>query len=361
MKPTQALHDAGQSLWLDNITREMLQSGTLERHISEYSLSGLTSNPSIFDKAIEHSGAYDQDIAEGLAKGREPEDIFFQLAIADLRQAAQLFAPIHQSTQGVDGWVSLEVSPLLADRAEETVAAARRLHQMAERANVFIKIPGTPAGLRAIEESIFSGVPINVTLLFSASQYQAAAEAFLKGLERRLEADLSPAVDSVASIFVSRWDKKVGEQVPESLRGRVGIAAASQAYRSYRELLDSERWQRLANLGARPQRLLFASTSTKDPNAPDVLYVSALAAPHTINTMPDSTLLAFADHGRVDRMLPADGGDADAVMAELAAAGLSPQEVAKQLQLEGAQAFDESWQSLLKCIEGKAGQLSEGG
>ncbi|MGH7610205.1 MAG: transaldolase [Candidatus Dormibacteria bacterium] len=358
MKPTQALQDLGQSLWLDNITRELLQSGTLAQRIQEYGLSGLTSNPSIFDQAIESSSDYDQDIGSGLEGGDSAEAIFFRLAIQDLRAAADLFAPIHQRTAGVDGWVSLEVSPELAYQGEGSAAAARRLHRQAERDNLFIKIPGNEAGLGAIEESIFAGIPINVTLLFSAEQYLAAAQAYMRGLERRVEAGLSPDVASVASLFVSRWDKAVSDRVPERLRDRIGIAAAQQTYRAYRELLDSARWQRLANLGARPQRALWASTSTKDPEAPDTLYVAALAAPLTINTMPDQTLLAFADHGVVGESLGADGGQGDSVMAQLAEAGIDPKALALQLQREGAEAFERSWKSLLACIEGKAAQLS---
>jgi transaldolase len=360
MKPTQELHEAGQSLWLDNITRELLTSGKLQSYIDEYSLTGLTSNPSIFDKAIEHSGAYDQEIAQGLSRRESAEDIFFKLAIADLRAAAELFQPIHNRTAGLDGWVSLEVSPLLADDAEATIQAAGRLHQQAGRPNLFIKIPGTESGLKAIEECTFAGVPINVTLLFSAEQYLAAAEAYLRGLERRVEAGLDPDVGSVASLFVSRWDAAVSGKVGEPLRNRVGIAAAAQAYRVYGDLLDSPRWQRLANLGARPQRLLWASTSTKDPTAPDVLYVVALAAPLTINTMPDATLLAFAEHGTLRALLPRDGGDADQVMSQLAEAGLDPKQLASDLQRQGAEAFDESWRNLLDCIDGKAAQIAGG-
>ncbi|MGH7640377.1 MAG: transaldolase [Candidatus Dormibacteria bacterium] len=357
MNPIRKLQDLGQSVWLDNITREMLRKGTLQNYIDDYGLSGLTSNPNIFDKAIEHSDLYDQDIAKGLSQGESPEDIFFRLAISDLREAADLFAPTHRRTAGVDGWVSLEVSPLLADNTKGSIAAASRLHRQAQRANVFIKIPGTEAGVPAIEESIFNGVPINVTLLFSAEQYLKAAEAYLRGLERRVTEGLNPEVDSVASIFVSRWDKKLADKVPPALKDRVGIAAAAQGYRAYRELLGSDRWQRLANLGARPQRLLFASTSTKDPSAPDTLYVQALAAPHTVNTMPDETIRAFADHGELKGPLPVDGGDSGRVLEQLAAAGADPGRTALELQQEGAKAFDDSWSSLLHCIEGKADKL----
>jgi transaldolase len=357
MKPTEALYRAGQSLWLDNITRAMLRDGTLERYVREYSLTGLTSNPTIFDRAIEHGAEYDHGIRELSERGLQGEALFFELALEDLRQAADLFAGVHQRTDGVDGWVSLEVSPLLAYDAEATIEEVRRLHAQAGRPNVFIKIPGTQEGLRAIEESIFAGIPVNVTLLFSAEQYQAAADAYLRGLERRVEAGLNPAVPSVASIFVSRWDRAVADRVPEELRGQLGIAEGKRAYRAYRELLDSHRWLRLANVGARPQRLLWASTSTKDPRLSDVLYVEALASPFTINTMPDETLLAFADHGRVSGMLPQDGGDAEVVLARFTRAGVDREQLAAQLQQEGAKAFDDSWSSLLRSVQAKSEKL----
>ena len=306
MKPTQQLHDLGQSLWLDNITRSMLADGTLERYINELSITGLTSNPTIFDKAITAGDTYDRHIVELRERGLDTEQAFFELALADLRDAAQMLEPVNRRTDGVDGWVSLEVSPLLADDAKATIAQVADLHSRAN-CNVFIKIPGTEAGLTAIEESIFAGTPVNVTLLFSAKQYLNAADAFMRGVERRIEAGLDPAVPSVASVFVSRWDVAVADEVRQGLHNRLGIAVATLAYRGYRELLDSERWQRLANEGVRPQRLLFASTGTKDPNAPETVYVEALAAPLTINTMPDKTLLAFAEQGKVGDSLPADG------------------------------------------------------
>jgi len=360
MKPTQQLHALGQSLWLDNITRQMLRDGTLRRYIDELSITGLTSNPTIFDKAISAGDAYDEQIVELHERGLDPEPAFFELALADLRDAARMFEPINQRTDGVDGWVSLEVSPLLADDAKATIAQVAELHSRAD-CNVFIKIPGTDAGREAIEESIFAGTPINVTLLFSTEQYLAAAEAYMRGVERRIEAGLDAAVPSVASIFVSRWDVAVADEVPEGLRNRLGIAVARQAYRAYRELLDSERWQRLANEGARPQRLLFASTGTKDPEASDVLYVEALAAPFTINTMPENTLLAFADHGPVGDPLPADGGDAEQVLAGFEAAGVDVAQLAARLQREGAEAFDKSWDELMKSIEAKSRELAATG
>ena len=350
--PTTALHELGQSLWLDNITRTMLDDGTLERYIAELSVTGLTSNPTIFDKAITSGQAYDEQIAEQLAAGASDEEAFFELALADLRRAADLFAPIHERTDGVDGWVSLEVSPLLADDAEATIEQARSLHERGERDNLLTKIPGTEAGRTAIEETIFAGIPVNVTLLFSAEQYLAAAEAYMRGLERRIADGLDPAVGSVASVFISRWDKAVTDSVPDELRDRLGIAVAGRAYRAYRELLDSERWQRLANEGARPQRLLWASTGTKNPDASDVLYVAALAAPFTVNTMPEETLLAFAEHGEVTRAFPADGGDAEGQLAAFAEAGVDSDALAAQLQSEGAKTFDDSWTELLASIAG---------
>ncbi len=349
MKPTQALHELGQSLWVDNITRTMLDDGTLQRYIDEYSITGLTSNPTIFDKAIGDGHAYDEQIAELASRGLEGEELFFELALTDLRRAAELFEPINERTDEVDGWVSLEVSPLLADDADATIAQARELHAKAD-CNVYIKIPGTEAGRVAIEESIFAGVPINVTLLFSREQYLGAAEAFMRGIERRIEAGLDPSVPSVASLFISRWDVAVADEVPAELRNRLGIAIGKRAYRAYRELLDSERMQRLANEGARPQRLLWASTGTKDPDAPDTLYVEALAAPFTVNTMPEKTLLAFADHGRVGEPLAADGGDAEEALSAFGDAGIDVDALAARLQKEGAETFVASWRELLETV-----------
>jgi transaldolase len=361
MKPTEQLHELGQSLWLDNITRKLLTTGTLRRYIDELSISGLTSNPTIFDLAIKSGTDYDDSIRRKLAEGKSGEALFFELALEDLTEAAGLFRPIHDRTDGVDGWVSLEVSPVLAYDTKSTIAAAKGLHAQAQCPNLFIKIPGTPEGLPAIEESIFAGVPINVTLLFSRDHYVAAAEAFIRGLERRLDAGLRPGVASVASIFVSRWDKAVMGKAPEELRGELGIAVAKQAYRSYRELLDSPRWGRLENAGARPQRLLWASTGTKDPEASDVLYVEALAAPHTVNTMPEETLLAFADHGTVRPALARDGGDAEQVLARFAQAGIDVDALAAQLQKEGAAAFVKSWNDLLARITEKCELLRKAG
>jgi transaldolase len=357
MKATKQLHDLGQSLWLDNITRELLTSGTLKRYIDELSVTGLTSNPTIFDHAITHSSAYDDEIRRLVKLGHSGEALFFELALEDLIQAADIFAPIHERTAGVDGWVSLEVSPLLAYDAKSTVAEAKTLHKKAGRPNLFIKIPGTKEGGAAIEETILSGVPVNVTLLFSREHYLNAADAYMSGLERRLAAGLSPDVRSVASIFISRWDKAVMDKVPANLRNKLGIAIGQQAYKAYRDVVDSDRWQRLENQGARPQRLLFASTSTKDPAASDVLYVGALAAAHTVNTMPEKTLVAFGDHGQVSGALPRDGGDAEQVLDEFAKAGVDVVKLAADLQEEGAKSFDASWQDLLNAIGAKTKSL----
>jgi len=357
MKATQKLHDMGQSLWLDNITRGLLTSGTLRRYIQELSVTGLTSNPTIFDHAIKNSHDYDDAIRKKVKEGKSGEALFFELALEDLGWAADLFRPIHDLTNGVDGWVSLEVSPLLAHDTSSTLAAARALHARAARSNLFIKIPGTKEGLPAIEEAIFAGVPINVTLLFSSTQYVAAAEAYLRGIERRITAGLNPHVGSVASLFVSRWDVAVAGKVPEALRDQLGIAIAGQAYGQYRILLDSPCWQRIFNAGARPQRLLWASTGTKDPKASDILYVHALAAPLTVNTMPDATLKAFADHGEIGEILPARGRFFDEVLAKFAKASIDVDALAARLQEEGAAAFASSWNDLLACIVSKSAAL----
>lgn len=357
MKATKQLHDLGQSLWLDNITRELLTNGTLKRYIGELSVTGLTSNPTIFEHAITRSSAYDEEIRRLVKLGHSGEALFFELAIEDLTQAADMFAPVHERTAGVDGWVSLEVSPLLAHDAKSTVGEAKALHRKARRTNLFIKIPGTKEGAAAIEEAIFSGVPVNVTLLFSREQYLNAADAYMRGLERRLAAGLSPDVRSVASLFISRWDKATMEKVPAGLRNKLGIAIGKQTYHAYRDLMDSDRWQRLENQGARPQRLLFASTGTKDPAASDVLYISALAAPHTVNTMPEETLLAFGDHGQVSGALARDGGDAGQVLAEFSKAGVDLVKMAADLQEDGAKSFNASWQDLLNSIGLKSKSL----
>jgi len=359
MKATQLLHNLGQSIWLDNITRDLLTSGTLERYINELSVTGLTSNPTIFDRAIKNSSAYDVAIREDLAKGKSGEALFFDLALEDLTQAADLFRPIHDRTNGVDGWVSLEVSPLLAYDTKSTLAAAKELHGRAGKPNLLIKIPGTKEGLPAIEEAIFSGVPVNVTLLFSREQYLAAAEAFLRGIERRIDAGLDPEVGSVASVFISRWDVAVTGKVPDALRDKLGIAIANRTYKAARTLLSSPRWQRVYNAGARPQRLLWASTGTKDPKASDVLYVKALAAPYTVNTMPEGTLKALADHGELSEIMSADGGDCEAVLDQFAKAGVDVVALAAQLQEEGAKSFVASWKDLMEVIASKCAAMQK--
>jgi len=358
---TQQLHQMGQSIWLDNITRELLTSGTLQRYIDEFAVTGLTSNPTIFDKAIGNSSDYDEAIRQKVQEGKSRETVFFELALEDLRQAADLLRPIYDQTNGVDGWVSLEVSPELAHNAAGTINAAKKLHEQADRPNLFIKIPGTKEGLFAIEEAIFAGVPVNVTLLFSRSQYVAAAEAYLRGIERRIAAELNPEVGSVASLFISRWDVAVADKVPDELRNQLGIAVAGQTYRAYRSLVDSPRWQAIFNAGARSQRLLWASTGTKDPEVSDTLYVSALATPSTVNTIPEATLNAFADHGELNESLPLQALDCDQMLTEFAQAGIDVDAVAAQLQEDGAEAFVKSWLSLMDCISSRAQALEQVG
>ncbi|WP_428483911.1 transaldolase [Rhodopila sp.] len=354
----KALNRLGQSLWLDNITRDLLDSGTLKRYIDELSVTGLTSNPTIFDNAISRSSWYDKEIRRQLDAGASGEGLFFNLAVQDLSRAADLFLPIHQRTGTVDGFVSLEVSPVFAYDTKQTVEQAKTLHDQANKPNVFIKIPGTPEGLPAIEDSIYAGVPVNVTLLFSTDQYKLAADAYMKGLERRVEAGLSADVRSVASLFISRWDVAVKDKVPADLRNTLGMAVSRQAYKAYRDILESDRFQRLANVGARAQRLLFASTGTKDKTASDTLYIAGLAAPNTVNTMPEETLLAFADHGKTTHALPRDGGDFDATLDAHLKAGIDLTALSTQLQSEGAKGFVKSWNELLGAIEAKSKVLA---
>ena len=357
MNATTTLHEQGQSLWLDNITRDLLQNGTLARYINELSVTGLTSNPTIFDQAIKNSTAYDAAIQQKVKEGKSGEELFFELALEDLTRAADLFRPIWDQTHGVDGWVSLEVSPLLAHDTASTLAAAKGLHARAGRPNLLIKIPGTAEGLPAIEEAIFAGIPVNVTLLFSDKQYLAAADAFLRGIERRLAAGLDPLVDSVASVFISRWDAAVAKTVPPALLNELGIAVAKRTYKAYRGLLGSSRWQRVYNAGARPQRLLWASTGTKDPKASDVLYVKTLAAPFTVNTMPEGTLKALADHGAIGGLMAADGGDSEQTLQRFAHAGVDVDALASRLQAEGATSFVSSWHELMNVIASKSAAL----
>ncbi len=361
MKPTQQLHDLGQSLWLDNITRELLNNGVLRDYIENFSVTGLTSNPTIFDEAIGGTGAYDAGIREKAKAGKRDEALFIELALEDLRRAADLFRPCFEATNHKDGWVSMEVSPLLAADTAGTIAAAKQIHAQADRPNLLVKIPGTAEGVPAIEESIFAGIPVNVTLLFSSQQYVAAAEAYLRGIERRIAAGLDPAVGSVASLFVSRWDKAIADKAPADLRNKLGIAIGQRTYRAYRELLASERWRKLAAAGAQPQRLLWASTGTKDPNASDTLYIQALAAPDTIDTIPEKTLRAFADHGVLSDAMANDGDDAEATLARFAQAGIDTDALATQLQREGAASFVKSWQELMQRIENKSKTLTASG
>lgn len=367
MNKTQRLPDLGQSLWLDNISRKMLDDGTLRRYIDEYSITGLTSNPTIFDEAIGNSDAYDDGIRDKAQAGKSGEALFIELALEDLRRAADLFRPVFDVTDCVDGWVSMELSPLLASNTAGSTEAAARIYRQGDRLNLFVKIPGTPEGVPAIEESIFAGVPINVTLLFSRDQYLASAEAYLRGIERRIAAGLNPRVASVASLFVSRWDKAVndkaavGDKVPADLRNKLGIAVAQQTYRAYRELLALPRWRKLADAGAQSQRLLWGSTGTKDPNASDTLYVEALAAPDTINTIPEKTLRAFADHGELKGVMREDGGDSEAMLKRFTRAGIDVDALATRLQKEGAQAFVKSWNALLQRIADKTETLAEAG
>jgi transaldolase len=359
MKATQILHDMGQSLWLDNITRDLLDTGTLEGYIDELSVTGLTSNPTIFDQAIGKSASYDASIQQKASQEKTPEDLFFDLALEDLTRAADLFRPTYEQTKGVDGWVSLEVSPALAYDAEKSLAVAKSLHARAARPNLFIKIPGTTEGLTAIEEAIFAGVSVNVTLLFSREQYLAAADAYARGIERRIAAGLKPNVGSVASVFISRWDVAVANKVPEGLRDKLGIAIAQRTYKAYVDLLATPRWKAIAAAGYNPQRLLLASTGTKDPRASDILYIKALAAPNTVNTMPEGTLKAFADHGEVAGPMPPDGGDCEQVLAQFGKAGTDVVALAAQLQDEGAKSFVKSWDDLLRVIESKSAVLTK--
>jgi transaldolase len=358
MTITKSLHDLGQSLWLDNITREILDNGTLRRYIDELSVTGLTSNPTIFDEAIGNTSAYDAGIRQKARAGLSGEEVFVELALEDLRRAADLFRPVFDRTAGVDGWVSMEVSPLLANDTKTTIDAALRIHKQANRPNLYIKIPGTPAGVPAIEAAIFAGVPVNVTLLFSREHYLSVAEAYLRGVERRIAAGLDPRISSVASLFVSRWDRAVSDKVPEELRNRLGIAIAARTYRAHCDLIAGKRWRDLEAKGARKQRMLWASTGTKDPKAPAGLYVEALAAPDTIDTMPEKTLLAFAAGGTVKSAMAKDGGDAEAVLAGFAKAGIDIDALAARLQVEGAQSFVKSWEELMKRIADKSAALA---
>ena len=359
MNATQDLHELGQSLWLDNITRDLLNEGTLQRYIDDLSVTGLTSNPSIFQKAIGGSDSYNDQIRELLGNGLDTESLFFELTIQDLQRAADIFKPIHEATGGVDGWVSLEVSPLLANDTANTIAQAKHLHAKADRDNLFIKVPGTQEGLPAIEELIFAGVPVNVTLLFSREHYLAAAEAYTRGVERRIEAGLDPFICSVASLFVSRWDKATADELEGDLKNAVGIAIAERTYKAFHDFIAGERWAELKEHGAKPQRLLMASTGTKDPALPDTLYITALAAPETVNTMPEKTLLAFGDHGAVDGPIPTDGGDCETVLSGATSAGIDLEALAERLQIEGRDSFDAAWHAMISDIAAKTESVAK--
>jgi transaldolase len=358
MTTTKTLHDLGQSLWLDNITREILDDGTLKRYIDNYSVTGLTSNPTIFDEAIGKTAAYDKGIRQKADAGLKGEDLFIELALEDLRRAADLFKPEFDRTNGIDGWVSMEVSPLLANDTKGTIDAALRIHKQANRPNLYVKIPGTPAGVPAIEEAIFAGVPINVTLLFSREQYLQVAEAYLRGIERRIAAGLDPKISSVASVFVSRWDRAVADKVPQDLVNKLGIAIMQRTYKAHCDLIGGKRWKDLEAKGARKQRMLWASTGTKDPKAPAGLYVEALAAPDTVDTMPEKTLIAFAEKGALKGVMAKDGGDAEQVLARFAAAGVNVEALAAQLQVDGASSFVKSWTELMQRITDKSAALA---
>ena len=354
---TKNLHQLGVSIWLDNITREMLDNGILKNYIDDFCITGLTSNPSIFEAAIAKTSYYDETIRSYTHPGLSHEEVFFKLAIEDIRRAADLFIPVYQKTNGLDGFVSIEVSPLLAYDAENTIRSARDIFSRVGRPNVFIKIPGTPEGLPAIEKVIAEGIPVNVTLLFSAEQYSAAAEAVLKGIETRIEKGLDPCVNSVASVFVSRWDKAVAAKAPAELLNKLGIAVMQKTYSAYLDFLRSPRVQRLMNFGVFPQRLLWASTGTKDPNASDILYVKNLAAPYTVNTIPENTLMAYADHGEEGELLNGDASSADKIIGQFRELSVDYFTLAEQLQAEGADAFKKSWDNLIRSIADKRDQI----
>jgi transaldolase len=321
-------------------------------------VTGLTSNPTIFDEAIAKTKVYDKAIRQKAESGLAGEELFMEVALEDLRRAADLFKPEFDRTKGLDGWVSMEVSPLLASDTAGTIKAALQIHKQANRPNLYVKIPGTPEGVPAIETAIFSGVPVNVTLLFSREQYLAVAEAYMRGIERRIAAGLDPHISSVASVFVSRWDRSVADKAPKELVNRLGIAIMQRTYRAHCELIASKRWRDLEAKGAHKQRMLWASTGTKDPSAPADLYVSALAAPDTVDTMPEKTLLAFAEKGHIDGVMAKDGADCESVLAKFAAAGIDVDALAVQLQKEGAASFVKSWAELMKRISEKSAALA---
>ncbi len=358
MSTTQDLHKLGQTIWLGNITRGILDDGTLRRYIDELAVTGLTSNPTIFDEAIGASTLYDKSIQQKARAGLSGETLFVDLALEDLRRAADLFRPVFERTGGIDGWVSMEVSPLIANDTKATIEAAKHIHRLADRPNLYVKIPGTPEGVPAIEEAIFAGVPITVTLLFSREQYLAIAQAYMRGLARRIAAKLDPRVSSVASLFISRWDRAVSGKVPAELVNRLGIAIAGRTYRAHCDLIASKRWRDLAAAGALKQRMLWASTGVKDPKASQTLYVEALAASETIDTMPEKTLLTYAKEGKLGAAMRPDGGDAEQVLARFAGAGIDVDALAAQLQSEGAQSFVKSWRELMQSLLDKSKALA---
>jgi transaldolase len=362
LNPAQRLHALGQSLWLDSISRLMLRSGALARYVSELAVTGLTSNPTILGHAMAAGSDYDHSLARLVDAGvTDAQDLVYSLALEDLAEAAALFRPAWERTAGVDGYVSLEVPPDVAYDAQATIALARRLHDQAGFPNLLVKIPGTPPGLTAMEETITAGIGVNVTLLFSDTHYLRTADAYLRALERRRAAGLDLNVPSVASVFISRWDAAADPLLPPALHGRLGLAMAQKTYSSHLQLLSDKRWQTLAEAGARPQRVLWASTSTKDPDLPDSYYLGRLAAPDTIDTVPEKTLLAFADHGDPDQRLAPDYAAAERTISAIADAGVDVDILAERLQRQGAGAFGADWAALLDAMREKAGGPAAGG
>jgi transaldolase len=358
VNPARQLHEAGQSLWLDSINRAMLGSGDLARYVDQLAVTGLTSNPTILGHAMAASHDYEGSLRALLAQGVSgPQDLVYAAAFEDLGQAANLFRPAWQASGGEDGYVSVEVPPDLAYDAPATVALARHLHAMAGFPNLLVKVPGTPQGLTVLEELVDAGIGVNVTLLFSDTHYLRTAEAYMRALERRLARGEDLAVPSVASVFVSRWDKAADSLLPKPLHGRLGVAMAQKVYSSYQSLLASDRWRDLEAGGARPQRVLWASTSAKDPALPDTYYVEKLASPGTINTMPEKTLIAFADHGTVGEMLRDDYASGEETVAEVAAKGVDVDALGESLQRQGARAFSADWSALLDAIAAKASSI----
>lgn len=361
MSRLQELHDAGVSIWLDTLSRELLESGEFAALVDRYAVSGATSNPTIFAKAITGSDRYDEQLRSLVAAGSAAtRELFFAIALDDVRRAAAILRPVHERTGGRDGFISFECTPDVADDAEATIAQALDLWRRLNLANVLIKVPATRAGVSAIEELTAAGVNVNVTLLFSLERYEEVIEAYLRGLERRVAAGEPIAgISSVASFFVSRVDAKADALLPpdSSLRGRVAIANAQLAYGRYLQRFAGARWEALRGAGATAQRPLWASTGTKDPGYSDVLYVEQLIAPGVINTMPEKTLRAFAEHGNVERTLGSDLGAANAVLSAAAAEAVGLETITRELEYEGVQAFCDSYRDLIACIETKVQRL----